>query len=330
MVIDRFSQRWPNASLSVVDFPVTTIDRFADPRLPRFAQIGPSPTQADFRSKMPRPVLSFDVLRNCSNLRSVKATINADLGRGFEARRGLSNLMNVIFNCPNLKELHIAHCRIGTNVFLMAPWTLSNLKEGDKLPPVEELVVDPDIFPTFRSGFWNMSQLRRLRLIDVNTKSFLRTVRGRDLPRLEEFRLEERCIWEPEGLQEVLVMFLFDLPSLNVLSLSGVVGRIPMSVITMHGQSLRSLQLRETQHWMQTRSTRSTPGIRTSCPMLSLEDIGLLNALCPHLERLTLDVGRGADWVWISSSNILSLYANVSNSHGLFWRLLFSMETSAS
>lgn len=144
----------------------------------------------------------------------------------------------------------------------------------------------------------------------ISMEKFLRDLHGRDFPRLEVFRLEERCVWDAEGLHEKLSAFLLSLPSLQTLSLSGVVGRLPISVITTHGHTIRSLHLQETQHWMQTRDTSSTGGKTTSFPMLSLEDINSLNAECPHFERLTLDMGREADWVRIEQLCYPDLYAN--------------------
>ena len=220
----------------------------------------------------------------------------------------LQYLMEVLVTCPNLKEFHIAIRKTGTNVQAAPRPSAVDFKMGGKLPPLEEVVLERYFLRL--NGFCDVSQLRRVILRDIIMIDFLRSVRGRDLPRLEVFRLEERCSsraggrWAVKGVQIKMEIFLSELPSLHVLSLPGVVDRIPnvIAVIATHGQTLRSLQLLEARDWMQTDNTTcdaSSAGGTASCCMLSPQDINLLNVGCLYLEKLTLDIVREADWVWI-------------------------------
>ena len=267
----------------MVDFRVNNIDQRPVLLNPRY----------NFQPELPRAASSYDILMHCANLRSLKATINDGIGTG------LAYLGAVFAGCPNLKEVRLAQRKVGTNVMSESASYSFCFIGNEKLPLLEKLMLENCFFTSLQIKLWDFSQLRHLELRNIQMKYFLRTLHGRDLPRLKVFRIEERCIWDSEGLQENLAVFLLDLPSLDVLSLSGVVGRIPMSVITTHGQTLHSLQLQETQHWMQTRNTSSALGTKPSCPMLTSEEINLLSTECPHLERLTLDMCRGGDWVWM-------------------------------
>lgn len=173
MVISTFSQLWPNAYLSVADFPLTP-EAILD-------CLAPTPYEVHWPSLgVPGVVPSLGILRNCSTLHPFTATIGS-----IEAM-DLQYLMEVLVTCPNLKEFHIATRTTGTNVQAAPLSSAVDFKIGGMLPPLEEVVLER-YFLRFNS-FCDVSQLRRVTVRDILMEDFLRSVRGRDLPRLEVFR----------------------------------------------------------------------------------------------------------------------------------------------
>ncbi len=76
---------------------------------------------------------------------------------------------------------------------------------------------------------------------------------------------------------------------LEHLHVSSVCGRLPLPTVAKHGSTLRSLTLRERDRWR--------PVATVSSPNLTAEDLDLVDASCPHLESLAVDMERSEQWV---------------------------------
>lgn len=286
LVLSTLRRCWPNAHLSLAGLRVNTISNVLLLHMV-ISQGSGQPLPNGYPQ-------NYKLLMHCRNLWSLAAIVNDGL------ESGLRRLKDVLVTNPNLKELHLAQRKVGMNI-VSSFSRFSFMSEGNaKFPNLHRLELESFHFNSAGSRLWELSHLRHLELRNVQLNPFFDIVRAQDLKHLRVLRLEERCFAGASAPREKLADFLMNLPSgLECLSLSQVVGRIPISLMAItHGMTLRSLVLQESLAWMHTGMTSAGPDNPLEvCPMLSVADLNLLGMECSCLETLLLDMPRTTEWV---------------------------------
>lgn len=211
-------------------------------------------------------------------------------------------LKELVLSCQNLKVLRLDMSSRVTRGWERGSlsWWNFGLDKDDKFPPLQELVLSGYSGEWLRDqskyDFWDWSELRTLKLHNSKPYSILQSVKDMRLcidtlvfDDGSDTNYEKPPVdldnWPPrddaDALLDNLVLNCSGVQSLHV---SCVSGRLPLSTITKHGSSLKSLTIREHSRW---NSQEKPEGLA-----LTAEDLKYLNGNCPYLESLAVDMKR--------------------------------------
>lgn len=218
-------------------------------------------------------------------------------------------LKDVVISCPNLKVLRLDLSSTYTKKGARSSWHFG-LDLDDMFPPLQELVLSGynGEWPMdmLKYDFWDWSELKILKLQNSKAYSILQSVQSLQLG-IDTFVFDDRqqyvdkdyhfydsdnnhADWPARFDAEVLLHhFVLNCSGIKSLHVSCVRGRLPLSTITKHGSSLQSLTTREYNGWNHQEESVG--------PALSADDLNFLNANCPYLESLAVDMQRSAQWV---------------------------------
>lgn len=147
------------------------------------------------------------------------------------------------------------------------------------------------------------SQVKYLELKNVDLKTFYYEMSGM-LPNLQKYKIVPRSRLSYEDLKSLANQtstFITTLPSLSSLSLHSMTVLIDFpSIFTVHGSELQHLELREWEPETHLRPTLSP---------VQLHDI---NAHCPSLTSLTIDLNRNGNWPY-PILDTLSTFRNLNS-----------------
>ena len=219
----------------------------------------------------------FKSLPFTTNLVSLKQGISP-LSRG--------SLKMFLLQCDQLNVLHFYNLRSG------AGFLDEEIGQSERLPPIEELFLqgyDWRHCPSIASSFWNWSGLTSLRLEKVSIISFLESVSPENFLQLRSLITDGHCQNPAEynRATNLMIKLLRAIDSLESLSLVCSVSMFPIDVIRKHGPGLRHLQLRDFNRMVH------LPLRRDRVTTLSLHDLLDIQASCPSLMELGLDVDQG-------------------------------------
>lgn len=218
-------------------------------------------------------------------------------------------LKKVIRSCRNLKVLRLnlsSRIILGWTEGLLFTWHFG-LDQDGKFPPLQELVLSHYTGEWTRAqlkyDLWDWSELRVLKLQCSEAYSILQSLQGLQL-RIDTLVLDEYnrpdysfnntyyrfTDWPAaKDAHTLLDNFVLNCSGIQSLHVSCMRGRLPLSTISKHGSSLKSLTTREYIRW----NSRQVPEL----PALSTDDLNFLNANCPHLESLAVDMETSDQWV---------------------------------
>ncbi|MCJ1267359.1 hypothetical protein MMC22_007244 [Lobaria immixta] len=245
---------------------------------------------------------TFTRLLHSTSLYLIDVTSEDDCGKL------VTLLKKVIRSCRNLKVLRLnlsSRMILGWTEGLLLKWNFRLDLDG-KFPPLQELVLSHyNGERTSAQGifdFWDWSELRVLKLQCSKFYSILQSMQGLQL-RIDTLVLDEYnppnysfnngyhryTNWpasnDAETLLDSFVLSCSGIQSLHVCCLRG---RLPLPTISKHGSLLKSLTTREYIRW----NSRQV----SELPALSTDDLTFLNANCPHLESLGVDMERSDQW----------------------------------
>ena len=154
-----------------------------------------------------------------------------------------------------------------------------DVKEGDRMPPLQELVLQHycwDHSPEVALNFWNWTKLVHLELRDVCVLRFLRTVPPQHLIQLRTLVLDPRCKYteQPETSDLILVL-LKKVNHLEKLYLRCIIPKVLPGILEQGG-SLLSLELRDT--------------FGTRFSVLSIGEMDSILSSCVHLMELGIQL----------------------------------------
>ena len=177
--------------------------------------------------------------------------------------------MKPILASQALLTLHLAgsrHC---------SPFRDRDVKSGDRMPPIQELVLDTYYWghsPRVAVEFWNWTRLTHLELRNVCVLRFLTTVPPHHLVQLRNLVLDPCCgrTEQPET-SDLILALLKKIVRLERLQLKCIVPKVLPGIIK-HGCSLHTLELRD---------LFGSTNFRFS--VLSIEEMDSIHLSCPHL-----------------------------------------------
>lgn len=216
-------------------------------------------------------------------------------------------LKEVVLSCQNLKVLRLdmsSRVTLGLERGSLL-WWYFGLNKDDKFPPLQELVLSGYNGEWLRDqskyDFWDWSELRTLKLQNSKPYSILQSVKDMRLC-IDTLIFDDGsdtsyenppvnlADWPPRDDADALLdTFVLNCSGVQSLHVSCVSGRLPLSTITKHGSSLKSLTIREHSRW-------NSPE-KPASPALTAEDLEYLNEHCPYLESLAVDMKRSDQWV---------------------------------
>lgn len=240
---------------------------------------------------------SFKRLSHSSNVHLIDFSIRA-------VPASLEHLKKFIISCRNLKILRLRQSSDSVYDVMGGSWRWSfQYEERDVFPPLQELTIqnyrvhDYGLQSDDPCKIWDCSMLSHLELRNCQELNFLEALQKlqpciRTLILDNDFQMLSRLdrpFAHPGLMNPSLNSLVLRCIGLEHLHVSSVCGRLPLPTVAKHGSTLRSLTLRERDRWR--------PVATVSSPNLTAEDLDLVDASCPHLESLAVDMERSEQWV---------------------------------
>ncbi|KAH7018281.1 F-box domain-containing protein [Microdochium trichocladiopsis] len=160
-------------------------------------------------------------------------------------------------------------------------------RSGERLPPIQELELrsyDWNHTSAEAGAHWDFSRLRTLVLVDVPLNQFLSTVPASALSQITSLECGDFNPGSPavrRTATALLASLINQIEELQELKITCQTSELPVSVLTAHGQTLRSLRFRdhvgfaEDDIW---------------CPTMAIDDLMSLSQRMPVLESLEVDL----------------------------------------
>jgi len=198
-----------------------------------------------------------------------------------QRRKAKLCLFKILKSSPNLRKLVINQESAGCVMFGWDPNRNVELdvRSQDQLPQLEELA-----FPLFSVQdmvkWGDMGGWANLRSLKIKNSNILQAFAGR-VPCLQS--LVADVTWNDLQLNKLL---FFRLGPLEELVLNGKEMRFPFDILEAYGKTLTILTVHAPEPY--------DPERRSDIPIAELQQ---LNAICPNLQNLGVDMNRDGEWV---------------------------------
>ncbi|KAJ6787082.1 hypothetical protein PWT90_07288 [Aphanocladium album] len=193
----------------------------------------------------------------------------------------LAPLKQILLRATNLQTFHYRNYGRRTTL---------EFCEGEKLPPLRTLVLNSYFWNHSVEDarkHWDFSRIKSLRLTAVPLRAFLSSVSMADFINLHTLQLEDRNFYtdddEAGKATDLMSVLIRDhIHALTTLDITCDIRRLPVEVITQHGESLQHLRLRDNMGFEEDDGT--------PCPTLPASALAILADGLPHVRTLELDM----------------------------------------
>ncbi|KAI9724727.1 MAG: hypothetical protein M1812_000002 [Candelaria pacifica] len=331
-VLDALNQKWPTSKLFVDSYKCWEYVR----------------DNGTIR-KQTEPL---NLLPGSAILYSIKANIAYGCGA---TEHEMGDIYKMLISSPNVRILELSVYQGGCKYSRTSPYTFP-FQEGHRFPPLERLVLNGYEFHDRRlrhphlneteaalqhaqskqmgiEAWYNAMDWTRLRHLGLHGLQLEVLLRFHGcLPGLRSLHAGPKHFTRnttaeyKQQLRDAVQYFVSGLRNLEELSLHGFEEHLPLYTVTQHGPTLRSLEILERE--------TSSPGFRR--PVLTLEQLEILNETCPLLTKLSLDLNRNGEWPWkyfdalthFRSLRELELWAEANEERGVYRELRVDKRTA--